>query len=227
MPEDDRFSKCMGKGYKGGYLHARRGHSDVAVARAVGRGISHHMRCGGFVFTALRPILATLERSLADLQNRRGELFHPADDVQLSFHQELDRLAVKHGAGTSTRALCDVARQTFGRLQQLDTTESAHVRAAFCDRLTHTLLDHFCFAVPVDGVTARQEIMRRNQRDVPAQLESEAHVAALLCPVVEGLVKQALHSSDGKPRRTPPLPKLPPRFSFAEMDQPLEGADAP
>lgn len=225
MPEDDRFSKCMGKGYKGAYLHARDGRSDVAVARTLGKGISHQMKSGVFRLDALAPVIATLERALADVRNRRGELFHPTDEVRVNFHQTLDRISIKHGAGTSTRALCEVARQAFEQLQHSDQVGAPQVRAAFCEKFTRTLTDHWCFAVPVNGVTARQEIMRKNQRDEAAQVAFEQRVGSALVPVVEGLVKQALHSQDGKPKRTPPLPKLPPRFSLTEMHQPLAEAE--
>jgi hypothetical protein len=224
MPEDDRFSKCMGKGYKGAYLHARDGRSEVAVARTLGKGISHQMKSGALRLDALAPIISTLERALADVSNRRGELFHPIHDVRVSFHQALDRILIQNGAGTSTRALCDAARQTFEQLQHSDQVEAPRVLAGFCDKLTRTLTDHHCFAVPVNGVTAREEIMRKTHRDDAAQVAFEHHVATALVPVVEGLVKQALRSEDGKPHRTPPLPKPLPRFDLAEMDQPLAEA---
>jgi hypothetical protein len=219
MSEDDRFSKRMPKGYKSAYHFAAKGHSDSGVARALAAGIARHMKEGGFVLDALAPMLAALEKSLLDAANRAGELFNPIDDIRVNFHYTVETIAIKHALGDSTRILCEVSQHTFGRLLLQPDVTRADIQKAFCEELTRTLAGHWCFAVACKGVTAREEIMRRNQRDMLDQSMFEKRVCDKVVSVVENLIKQALNSPDGKPKRTPLLPKRVERFSLAEMDQ--------
>lgn len=225
MPEDDRFSKCMAKGYRSGYIHARKGHSEASVARRIGAGIARQMKDGAFRLDALKPVLESLERALSDTQSRRGELFHPTDEIRLELHRCLERVAIKHASGASTRMLCETTRQVFEHLQSSNTVTPEQARAVFAQALTKTLTDHWCFSVNVGGVTARQEIMRRNQRDAEAQRDFERQVNEKLVPVVADLMRQALRAADGKPRRTPPLPKPLPRFEMDEIHASLAQAE--
>jgi hypothetical protein len=137
MPEDDRFSKCMPKGCKGAYIHARSGHSELIVARGIASGIARQMRNGAFVLNAFPPMLTALEEALNDIQHRRGELFHPLDHIRVTLHHTLERIAMRHGLGASTRILREVAQYTFERLHTEADLKGARVQTT-CGRFGQT-----------------------------------------------------------------------------------------